>query len=480
MKRKLLFFIWILIVNIGFSQDWNPFVLNQNSYYKQQYDNSAKVENFLLDSTLTIDNTEILYFNAKSDFKSECYNNIKKESEYLDWLKNPNKIDSLIKVNDSLLFVSDYPSELDTFIFKPYAKINDSWITNGITIKCSELGVIDIFSNQDSIKTYTCTGNGFDGIEFILSKNYGFIKFIPLNEFLYHSSSSDFPPFFELIGYSNETTSIGYKQPDFSDYFHLNASDMLFWKDVSDPDDPREPNSTTYHVDSIISSYISYDSVYYSYKRTDYHENGSISHVGNYSTYHLRKDEGVIVQNHTSWFGLKNDKYQPSEIFFLESLFFTIENGDTITYAQYQLPGLFIDTSVCEVGMAADYDLTVGFSTREGKIFQGTYSWGESSTSIIGSIISGIQQGDTEIPTGINNIASDNIKVYPNPFNDYINIESSDRVSQIEIFDATGNLILRSEIVKKIIDLGKLTTGIYIMKITDSNDKTRQLKLLKQ
>ena len=54
----------------------------------------------------------------------------------------------------------------------------------------------------------------------------------------------------------------GYKQPDFSDYFHLNASDMLFWKDVSDPDDPREPNSTTYHVDSIISSYISYDSVY--------------------------------------------------------------------------------------------------------------------------------------------------------------------------------------------------------------------------
>lgn len=480
MKRKLLFFIWILIVNIGFSQDWNPFVLNQNSYYKQQYDNSAKVENFLLDSTLTIDNTEILYFNAKSDFKSECYNNIKNESEYLDWLKNPNKIDSLVKTNDSVLYIANYNNGIDTVIFKPYTKLNDSWITNGITIKCTEIGVSDILGNQDSTKTYSCTGNGFDGIDFILSKNNGLIKFLPLNIFLYHSSSSNFPPYFELIGYSNKTSTSGYNQPDFSDYFNLSAGDMLFWEDVSDPDDPSEPNSTTYHVDSIISSYISYDSVYYSYKRTDYNENGSVSHIGNYSTFHLRKDEGLIVQNHTSWFGLKYNKYQPSEIFFLESLYFTIDNGDTITYAQYQLPGLFIDTTDCIVGFIADYDLTVKFSTREGKIFQGTYSWGESSTTIIGSIINGIKQGETEIPTGIDNIPIEEIKVYPNPFGDYINIDSSEKILNAEIFDATGNLILRCKIDNGTIDFREFPSGIYILKITDLNNMTRQLKLIKQ
>ena len=144
------------------------------------------------------------------------------------------------------------------------------------------------------------------------------------------------------------------------------------------------------------------------------------------------------------------------------------------------MPGLTIDTSDCITGFIADYELTVGFSTREGKIFQGTYSWGESSTTLIGSVINGIKYHETNIPTGIDNFAFDNIKVYPNPFTDYINIESLDRVTLIEIFDATGNLILKRKIDNENIDLGKLTAGIYIMKITDSKDKTRQLKLLKQ
>jgi hypothetical protein len=480
MKTKLIIFIWMLIVNNGFSQDWNPFVLNQNSYYKQQYDNSAKVENFLLDSILNIEDAEILYFNAKSELKPDCYKNIKAAFEYMDWFKNPNKIDSLVKKNDSILFIANYPSDLDTFIFKPYAKLDNSWITNGITITCTRIEVSDILNNQDSIKTYTCSGNGYDGIEFVLSKNYGFLKFLPLNEFLYHSSSSDFPPYFELIGYSNGISSFGYTHPDFSDYFHLGTGDMLYWRDYSNPDDITQPRSTTYHVDSITTVYISSDSVYYGYKRTDYNENGAVTHVGNYSTYHLRKDEGKIVQINTSWFGLKYNRYQPYEIFFLESLYFKIENNDTITYTQYHLPGLTIDTSDCMVGFIADYDLTVGFSTREGKIFQGTYSWGESSTTLIGSIINGIKYNETDIPTGIDKITFDNIKVYPNPFHDYINIKSPDGVSLLEIFDATGSLILKSEIDNEIIDLGKLTTGIYIMKITDSKDKTRQLKLLKQ
>ncbi|MDA3818737.1 MAG: T9SS type A sorting domain-containing protein [Prolixibacteraceae bacterium] len=480
MKIKLTILFLILSANIGFSQDWNPFVLNQNSYFKQQYNDSAKVENFLLDSILIINGTEILFFNAISELNPDCYKNIKEDYENIGWLRNPNKIDSLIKINDSLLFVANYPNELDTFIFKPYAKLNDSWVTNGISITCTRLGVTTILGNQDSIKIYTCTGNGYDGIEFKLSKNYGFIKFLPLNEFLFHSISSDFPPYLELIGYSNGITSVGYTQPDFNDYFHLSEGDMLFWRDYTNPDDIAQHSLTTYYVDSITSSYINSDSVYYDYKRTSYTEVGTISHVGNYSTNYLRKREGQMLKNHTSWFGLKNESDHQSEMFYFESLYFKIENSDTITYAQYRLPGLLVDKSNCWVGFIYDYNMTVGFSTREGQIFRGSYVWWEQTLTLIGSKINGIEYGNTEIPTGIDNIAIDNLKVYPNPFNDYINIYSPDNITLIEIFDIKGNLILKSEINNGILNLSGLTTGSYIAKLTDSKAKTTHMKLLKQ
>ncbi len=480
MKTKLYTFLLILLTaNIGFSQSWSPFVLNQNSYYKQQHDNLAKVENFLLDSISKNGNNEVLYFNAKSNLKPDCLKNIKAKLKNMDWSKRPNKIDSLIRINDSILFITHYSSEPDTFIFKPLAKLNDTWITNGITIKCSKLGVKNIFSHQDSIKTYTCTGNGYDGIEFVLSKNNGFIKFLPLNEFFNHSNSSNFPPYFELIGYSNKTTSAGYKQPDFSDYFHLEAGDVLYWQDYSNPADITQPGSTKYHVDSITTAYISIDSVHYDYTRTNYDENGSISNVENHSSYHLRKDEGVIVQNNISWFGLKYGT-QPSEIFFLQSLHFEIENDDTITYIQYKLPKSIVDTTNCRVNIMYDFDSTVEFSTREGKTFQRNYSGGENSTTLMGSILNGVQHGNTKIPTGVEDITFNDIKIYPNPFNDYINIDFYNHISLIEIFDATGNLILKSKIIKKTINLNNLSTGTYIVKITDSKNTTRQFKLLKK
>lgn len=470
----------VLILQYGFSQDWELFVKDQNSYYKQQYNNSAKVENFLFDSILVKGDFKIMYFNAKSSLKDECYKEIKQKIYYDYWFKNSNKIDSLIQNDDSILFISDYYSKIDTFLFKPYIKLNDTWITNGITIKCSNLGIMDIFGEQDSVKTFVCNGNNFDNIKFILSKRHGLIEFLPFNEIIFHSNISNFSPYFELIGFNNGETSRGYTQPEFNDYFHLKAGDILYWKDYTSPIDITIPTSTTYHIDSITFVFISSDSIYYDYKRIDYDKIGAISRIGYYSNFHLRKDEGVIVKNHTSWFGLKYDRYQSNEIFFLESLYFKIENDDTITYLQYQLPGLFIDTANCQAAMAADYDWTVGFSTREGNIFQGTYSWGESSSTLIGSIINGIKYSETNIPTKIVGVNFDELNIFPNPFVDYLNIELKDNFnSQLQIYDLLGNIII-STIHKDKIDLSGLNPGIYILRIINNNGKIRQIKIIKQ
>jgi hypothetical protein len=220
--------------------------------------------------------------------------------------------------------------------------------------------------------------------------------------------------------------------------------------------------------------------VHYDYKRISYNGNGTVSNGGNYSTYHLRKDEGNIVQNHTSWFGLKYTRYQPGDVFFLESLYFKTENNDTVTYAQYQLRGLIIDTTNCETGQIMDYDMTVGFSTREGKIFQGTYSWGESSTTLIGSIIDGVKYGATEIPTGVVHIAAESLMVYPNPVKDYLTIVSQNHtMNNIEIYDVAGNLVTTQK-YKENLYLGELKSGVYIIKVWNNHKNIGQIKIIKQ
>jgi hypothetical protein len=480
MKAKLLLFLWIATAQVGFSQDWDPFVLNQNSYYKQQENNSAKVENFLVDSILTNETGAVLYFNAKSELKPDCYKNIITDFVTWNWLKNPSKIDSLIKTNDSILFIAPSNNKLDTFIFKPYVKLNDSWTTNGIEIKCSKLGVLDVFGTQDSIKTFTCTGNGYDGKEFILSKNYGLIKFLPFMDFFNDAWHYSFPPYFVLVGYSNGGKSIGYTQPDFSDYFHLSAGDMLFWIDYYKSFDIMEPDRTRFYIDSVTAAYISPDSVLYKIKRTDYNENGSVSNVGNYSTCYLREVEGKVLKNHTSWVGVKNGADPSSNVFFLQSLYFKIENKDTITYAEYQFPGFRVDTINCETGFIMDYDLMVRYSTRGGEIYRGSFSWGESSTTQVGSVIKGVKFGYTEIPTGIVHVTEEPLTVYPNPVTDYLTIVSQNNtIDRIEIYDMGGRLLVAEPYTEKLF-VGNLQSGVYTLKIWSNNNALKQVKIIKQ
>jgi Secretion system C-terminal sorting domain len=69
------------------------------------------------------------------------------------------------------------------------------------------------------------------------------------------------------------------------------------------------------------------------------------------------------------------------------------------------------------------------------------------------------------------------IKIYPNPANNILNIESSenDSISQIKLFDINGREILKQNSSSKILDLSTIEKGIYFIEIkTDKgifNDK---------
>jgi hypothetical protein len=94
------------------------------------------------------------------------------------------------------------------------------------------------------------------------------------------------------------------------------------------------------------------------------------------------------------------------------------------------------------------------------------------------------------IAVDCSNNDDDNIiefNIYPNPFNDYINIELSQNIEVpvfIELFDINGNKIFQKNIISplnkqiKISLLSNMAQGTYLLNIS-YNDKTYSAKIIK-
>ena len=76
---------------------------------------------------------------------------------------------------------------------------------------------------------------------------------------------------------------------------------------------------------------------------------------------------------------------------------------------------------------------------------------------------------------------SQNIAMYPNPANTFINISSADllNINEVRIFDITGKEVIRTNAVQGQIDISPLNNGIYLVNII-GNDIDVVKKLIKQ
>lgn len=82
--------------------------------------------------------------------------------------------------------------------------------------------------------------------------------------------------------------------------------------------------------------------------------------------------------------------------------------------------------------------------------------------------------------TGIVEETLPNINIYPNPSKDWIKIDGLTELSNIQIFDVTGKLVLSQEYqVDDRIDISSLTTGMYILNIRNSEGVSSK-KIIKQ
>jgi len=480
MKSAVIFFAFCCISATGCAQDWAPFVKGDVSYYKQELETSLRVESFKPDQLSLLGNENILYFNRKNELDPDCYNVLLKEISNWDWLLNPEKIDSLVFRNDSMLFFSNLSGETDTVIFKPYVKPGESWITNGVTIECSGFGIKEFIGISDSVKYFICSGNDFDTKEFILSKSHGFIKFPPLSEFLLDHTGRDFSPDFELLGYQDDLGSDGYNPPGFSDYFHLQPGDKLYWS-IEYWDYFTEPIYVkTYAVDSILSAMITGDAVSYELNTRYYKENGQLDRTTTRSNEFTYSEEGRMLESPTSWFVLRYTDYQPFDVYYLKSLYLEIEGEDTVSISEYVLDGLQFDTTSCSPDIIMDYGHTKKYSTRVGISSVESFTEGGSLTQIMGSVVNGVSHGTTYIPVGTTLIPTPSLKIYPNPFTDIIQIETDGPVpAKIEIHDIQGRIVYSEEFSTRP-DLGQLAPGIYILDVIQIDGKRESFKVVKE
>ena len=94
-----------------------------------------------------------------------------------------------------------------------------------------------------------------------------------------------------------------------------------------------------------------------------------------------------------------------------------------------------------------------------------------------GMYLDNIRIVDTDLLSVTEVKTNSEIKVYPNPTNDFISINTSDKIVSFELYSATGQL-MKSEKSENKIDVRNLKTGIYTLKInTNKGTSTHKVSI---
>ncbi len=149
-----------------------------------------------------------------------------------------------------------------------------------------------------------------------------------------------------------------------------------------------------------------------------------------------------------------NPDYDPLNDYELSSVSPCIDAGITVEYEAY----------------ADDYDGDdFPFNNTAPDIGPQEYQY--SLRQSINHIKNGFSIKDTDDPS-LNNTGT-SLKVFPNPASDVINISSDKNIKHVELYNASGQLLLKNSNTK--INVSSLEQGIYFIKITLSDRIHKQL-----
>lgn len=116
--------------------------------------------------------------------------------------------------------------------------------------------------------------------------------------------------------------------------------------------------------------------------------------------------------------------------------------------------------------------------------FNHGWSNGNSASSRLRDWLDPNNTGVTTLNPFPNNLSTEefvtqNVKIYPNPVNDYLNIESLNSIQHIDIVDISGRIIKTS--TDNTLEMSSLTKGIYFVKIYfENSNQSITKKIIKQ
>ncbi len=462
--RRLLFFLLLFLISAStFSQNWDLFVPSQKSLYSNYFG----YEDIRIDSTLIQGGTSTFIFNDRIR-NGKCLSDSNRNfAFYGGYFLVPKT--SAVSNNQTKFFCTrgNLTSEL---IFKQHASIGDTWpiAQTNLYFKCRSISYGNVFGESDSLKYFDVYEIGHQNpikeYEFILSKKIGLLQFASITRLAFADtiglrSSS-------LLGFRKNSINKGFIVPDFNDFFHLHAADVLVWKYHEKNLDISIPDKIYYYKDSILKAEHTVEKVKYVFQRTK----KSIVEID--SIYYTRKEfDDYLIMNPSHYIiADKNPIHHFSHFgddYFTHILVDDISIFDSITKLNFYWSGWSHHKIDCSEGLLLDVGSFFSINTKVGVLNYGIESFGTTTNEVVGSVIDGVASGITTIPTSVSVYKNIEHLVYPNPANTTISIQGNFNKNTPYVITNLQGQVVQEGILAPLINIESLPKGLYYLQLED-------------
>lgn len=506
MKRSIFPMLFVFSLTAS-AQDWALFPLDQRSVYVDSTQTPLSTEQHTMDSVRISGDHRSVYFDQASRNGSYYGCEQTTGTPQLGSFA-PFAMDSLVEVMDTVYFHSAFSTS--PFYFIPGATLGQSWTVvsswpgnayDAITITCSLVGVETFLGLTDSVKVFSLVPNGsspgqtpISDQQFVLSKHYGLLEYVPFEQFLYHPANSQFLSR-KLAGLQIGATTAGYQRPATADYFHLAPGDLRSWELHRRPAFASDPETFEFLKDSITAATSLNDSVNYTFDRTYYHYDGSITeHLGLTESYFLpamaseldAAGNGIALGPSVSNGALGlfiNSSDQPMVWTALPHKWvFEPLLGSTVEQVSLLNAGAFLDTGSCNFYEATDLGSELDLDNWAGVTRLYVYNINETTQTLVGFRINGIVKG--LLAVGVVQpriIERSTLSIQPNPARESITILGIGQAmkGEFSVFDGLGRAVLHGSLPSVSISVEGLLPGLYVAQVR-LQDTTATARFVKE